>query len=241
MPIAHPAKLQSLVLLASIALTYVVLHIDGLKPYSLQIFAGSIAIFFILKRFKRAKLWHVLPDKMSLEVGLLTFAFTFLIGSTGNTHSVFYPLSYIHLFLLIFSASAFTSIGTIIFLMLFHYALEPVLTGDEVGAVLSLAVIGIILLFAKQQYDEVHSKEELLEKEVFELDQISFKEQTIESFIRTFLKPKISLITQLLEDPEETKATAAKQMALLETELEKMTTKLDGMNAAITTTPTEDK
>lgn len=173
MPTPHPAKLQTLMLLSAIALAYIVLHFPELHDYSLQIFVGTIGIFFILKRIKRAKLWHVLPDKMSVEVAILTFAFVYLIGATGNTHSIFYALSYVHLFFLIFSSTPLTSISTIIFLMLFHYALEPVLAMDEVGSLLSLPVIGMILLFAKKQYDEVHLKEEVLEKQVIELEKVT--------------------------------------------------------------------
>jgi len=224
MPTPHPAKLQSVLLLGAIAVAYIVLHIPALSGYSLQVFAGSLVLFFILKRIKRAKLWHILPDKMSLEIGLLTFAFTYLIGATGNTHSIFYPLSYIHLFLLIFSSTPLTSVSTIIFLMLFHYSLEPNLSIEEVGSVLSLPVIGMILLFAKKQYDEVHVKEVELEKELVKLDKTSQKERSLEGFLAGFLSPKLHMLQQLLKDPDTTKDTVLKQLSLLESEVEKLTT-----------------
>lgn len=226
----HPVKLQSLTLLGSIILAYVILHFPELNNYSLQVFTASIALFFILKRIKRAKFWHILPDKMSLEVAILTFAFVYLIGATGNTHSIFYPLSYVHLFFLIFSSTPFTSIGTIIFLMLFHYAQEPAISADEVGALFSLPVIGTILLFAKKQYDEVYLKEEQLAAEVLELDKTSQKEHNLESFIRGFLKPKLTTLTNLIKDPAETKETALKQLALIETELDKLTTRVETLD-----------
>lgn len=226
MPTPHPAKLQSLMLLAAIALAYVVLHFRALEPYSLQIFTGILALFFILKRFKKAKFWHILPDRMSLEVAVLTFGFVYLIGATGNTNSSFYPLSYVHLFFLVFSTTPVTAIGTMIFLMLFHYSLEPVISLEEVVAVLSLPIIGMILLFAKKQYDEMHLKEEILEKEVLQLGKDAQKEHILEGFINTFLNPKLRLLHTLLSDPEEPKQTALQQLSLLETELEKMTLKL---------------
>ncbi len=225
----HPAKLQSLMLLGAILLAYVILHFPALHAYSLQVFTGSIALFFILKRIKRAKLWHILPDKMSLEVAILTFAFVYLIGATGNTHSVFYPLSYVHLFFLIFSSTPFTSIGTIIFLLLFHYAQEPVLSADEIGALLSLPVIGIILLFAKKQYDEVHLKEVTLEKEMKNLDETVQREATLEHTITTFIKPKLALLKKLISDPNEPKEMIVKQVVLLETELEKISQRVQAI------------
>jgi hypothetical protein len=225
----HPAKLQTFVLLGSIILAYIILHFPELRSYSLQIFTGSIGLFFVLKRLKRAKLWHILPDKMSLEVGILTFAFVYLIGATGNTHSIFYALSYVHLFFLIFSSTSLTSISTIIFLMLFHYAQEPVLAVDEVSALVSLPIIGTILLFAKSQYDEVQVKEVALEREIKDLDTTVKKEATLEHTLKKFIQPKLMLLKKLLDDPEETKETVLKQVTLMETELEKITDRVEAI------------
>ena len=225
-----PAKLQTIIVVLSIVLAYIVLHIQFLHAYSLQIFLLSVLAFFILKRFKKAKLWHVLPDRMSLEIGLVSFAFVFLIGATGNTHSLFYSLSYIHLFFLVFSSSPITAVASMIALITFHYALEPNLAVGELGSILSIPVIGVLLLFAKKQYDEAHLQQTILENEVKEFDKTAQKEQTLENFVDRFLSPKLDFLAQLLSDPQETKETVLKQLVLVRAELQKIVGRVNALD-----------
>lgn len=225
-----PAKLQTIIVVFSIVLAYIVLHIQFLHRYSLQIFLLSVLAFFMLKRFKKAKLWHVLPDRMSLEIGLVSFAFVFLIGATGNTHSLFYSLSYIHLFFLVFSSSPITAVASMIALITFHYALEPNLAVGELGSILSIPVIGVLLLFSKKQYDEAHLQQTILENEVKEFDKTAQKEQTLENFVDRFLSPKLDFLAQLLADPQETKETVLKQLALVRAELQKIVGRVNALN-----------
>ena len=84
------ARYHTLVLLLAITLAYLWLQVPVLRTYSFQIFALFLAGFFIVKRFKKAKIWHILPDAASYEITLLTFSFLLLIGATGNTESYFY-------------------------------------------------------------------------------------------------------------------------------------------------------
>jgi hypothetical protein len=225
-----PAKLQTVIVVLSIVIAYIVLHFPAAHTYSLQIFLLSVLTFFVLKRFKKAKLWHVLPDHMSVELGLVSFAFVFLIGATGNTHSLFYSLSYFHLFFLVFSSTPLTAIASIIALITFHYALEPDLAVRELGSIISLPVIGVLLLFAKKQYDEAHLQQSILEAEVKELDKTSQKEQTLEGFVERFLIPKLDFLIRLLSDPNETKETVTQQMKLVRVELDKIVGKVNAFD-----------
>lgn len=227
--IATP-RFQSILVVSAIALAYILLHFTFAATYALQIFLSSIVLFFVLKRVNKAKLWHVLPSQTSMELGLLTFAFVFLIGATGNTHSLFYALSYIHLFIIIFTTSPTTAAASIIALITFHYALEPELNTTEIGSILSLPVIGVILMFAKKQYDEASATEELLEKEVAELNVTSHKEKALETFVDTFLAPKLDLLEKLLSDPDETKETLKKQLSLLNTEMNKILGRINSID-----------
>jgi flagellar motor component MotA len=113
--------------------------------------------------------------------------------------------------------------------MLFHYAQEPVLAVDEVSALVSLPIIGTILLFAKSQYDEVQVKEVALEREIKDLDTTVKKEATLEHTLKKFIQPKLMLLKKLLDDPEETKETVLKQVTLMETELEKITDRVEAI------------
>jgi hypothetical protein len=115
-----------------------------------------VATFLIIKRYKKAKAWHILPDWASLEITLITFAFLLLIGATGNTLSPFYPLTYIHLFFLVMTSHIQTAIVATIAIMLFHYAVEPEMSMATIQAITTLPIMLAIFLFARKQYDEAH-------------------------------------------------------------------------------------
>ena len=111
------SRFQAILLVAAVALAYFWLQVPALSRYSLQIFAATVFVFFVIKRLKKAKLWHVLPESMSLEMALVTFAFLLLIGATGNIESHFYVLTYIHLFLLTLTTRVSTAISTTVAVM----------------------------------------------------------------------------------------------------------------------------
>lgn len=150
------AKYHALALLLAITLAYLWLQVEVLRNYSFQIFALFVAIFLIGKRFKKAKAWHILPDWASLEITLITFAFLLLIGATGNTKSLFYPLAYVHLFFLVMTSHVQTAIVATVAIMLFHYAVEPQLDISTIQTIITLPIMLAIFLFARRQYDEAH-------------------------------------------------------------------------------------
>jgi hypothetical protein len=93
-----------------------------------------------------------------------------------------------------------------------------------------LPVIGVLLLFAKKQYDEAHLQQSILEAEVKELDKTSQKEQTLEGFVERFLIPKLDFLIRLLSDPNETKETVTQQMKLVRVELDKIVGKVNAFD-----------
>lgn len=151
-----PAKYHAIVLLITITLAYLWLQVPFLEKYSFQIFAFFVVIFLIIKRYKKAKIWHILPDWASYEITVLTFAFLLLIGATGNTRSLFYPLGYIHLFFLVMTTHIPTAIVATIAIMLFHYALDPGVDISTLQSIITLPIMLAIFLFARKQYDEAH-------------------------------------------------------------------------------------
>lgn len=150
------ARYHALALLLAITLAYLWLQVPILKQYSFQIFSLFVAAFLIMKRFKKAKIWHIMPDMASFEITLITFAFLLLIGATGNTKSLFFPLGYIHLFFLVMASEVPTAIIATVAIMLFHYSVEPSLETTTIQAILTLPIMLAIFLFARKQYDEAH-------------------------------------------------------------------------------------
>lgn len=214
--------LQSLLVVGTIVATYLWLQIPALQQYSLQAFAGAILVYFILKRVKKAKLWHVMPTNTSAELLLITFAFLLLIGSTGNLHSYFYPLAYLHLFLLVMTTSASTAIIGMTAVMVFHYALTPTMSSPEFASLSVFPLLLLFFLFAKRQYDEVRLEKKLMAAEKAEIAVIEESEASLENYLDGFLKPKLQTIKNLLQDKEPNLETVEKQLSLLESESEKI-------------------
>lgn len=150
------AKYHALAILIAVTLAYLWLQVDVLRQFSFQIFALFLASFMIIKRYKKAKFWHILPDWASIELTIITFPFLLLIGATGNTESLFYPLGYIHLFFIVMTSHVPTAIVATIGIMLFHYALGPELTPATIQSIITLPIMLAIFLFARKQYDEAH-------------------------------------------------------------------------------------
>jgi len=190
---------HTLAVLLSIGFAYLWLSTPSLTYYSLQAFALATFGFFISKRIGKAQLWHILPENNSLEIVFISFAVTVLIGSTGNANSIFYPFAYIHLFFLVMTTRQLTAIIATLSLMLTHYALEPELTSLNIATFTTLPLMLIFFLFARRQYDDARIQQKIAEAESVELDSISQKEHTLESFIVKFLQPKLNILIDVLE------------------------------------------
>ena len=191
--------LHTLFMVGGITLVYWWLHVPSLVGYSLQLFVVIGLAYFFLKSLTKSKAWHILPANMSAETVLATMSFLLLIGSTGNTSSWFYPLTYIHLFFIVFSSHTLTSIITTLLIMLFHYGLSPNLAQHELISLMTLPVIMVFFLFAKSQHREVVQDRLLLEEEEATLHQLESTEFRLESFLQHFLQPKIEQVENLLQ------------------------------------------
>ena len=224
------SRFQAILLVAAVALAYFWLQVPALSRYSLQIFAATVFVFFVIKRLKKAKLWHVLPESMSLEMALVTFLL--LIGATGNIESHFYVLTYIHLFLLTLTTRVSTAISTTVAVMIFHFMLTPGLDLGELNSVLTLPVLLTFFLFAKRQYDEVQLEKTLLAKETAIAESFSSAEHNLETFITDFLKPKLRSLQQLAAKDNTSAKEVATQVSLLESEADKVLSQVRGSLAA---------
>jgi len=198
------AFIQTTLLLITVLIAYLWLKTPSLFQYSLQIFALSILIYFIGKRLTKAKIWHLAPTEKSPEIIIASFALLLLIGATGNTNSVFFPLSYLHLFFLAFSTratTAFLMTGAIIW---FHYSLGINLDLKTMSDLATLPLILTFFLFAKKQYQEVIKKNYQLEQEKAIIGQ---ENQEIDFFINSFLKPKLNFVKQTLSSSPQFQAS----------------------------------
>ncbi|NCN83174.1 MAG: hypothetical protein GW947_04385 [Candidatus Pacebacteria bacterium] len=212
---------HTLALFAAITLAYLWLSIDLLRPYSLQIFALTIAVFFISKRMSRAKLWHIVPEHATLEITLLTFAFLLLIGATGNLASPFFFLSYVHLFFLVLATRPATAIFTTIAVALFHFGLDNSIVVTSLQTLLSLPMLLFIFLFAKAQYDEASTSKAIIADEADNLVRIEANKQSLEQFLTSFLQPRIQTLTELIANSATTRELST-QLSLINSEIEKL-------------------
>ena len=160
----HPRRHTALLLLA-IVLAFLWLKTPILNSYSLQAVAGCTFIYFVIKRKKRSKIHHILPDHDSAEMALVTFGLMILIGSSGTIASPLFPLTYIHLFFLVMSSDRATSVVVGPATALFHFGLEPVISGSNIGHLLAIPIMLMIFLFARQQHEELIKNQSTMHKE----------------------------------------------------------------------------
>lgn len=218
------ALLHSLLIAIAILLAFIWIKIPGLSLYSLQAFFLAILIYFIYKRLTRAALWHIVPRSASWEMALITFALLLLIGSTGNLHSWLYPLTYLHLFFLVLACELGTVLFATALIMLFHFALTPGLTLEQLPHLLTLPLILLCFLFAKEQYDQANQDRELLNEQEDKLAHLTATDNHWHNFVTSFLQPKLETILQLAKNPQENRAALEGQVALLKLEVAKNTT-----------------
>lgn len=225
MPARLSTAFHTTAMTLGIALIYWWLHVPSLRPYSLQAFAAIGLLYFLVKGVSKTKAWHILPAFMSIETILATMAFLLLIGATGNTASWFYPLTYIHLFFVIFSSQVGTSIFVTMLIMLFHYGLSPNLVQHELVSLATLPIVMAFFIFAKLQHEEVIEDRLIIKEEAAQLQKLESEEFQFENFLKNFLKPKIAQLEQLLDHPHNSH-TIKGQLHLIKLEIEKLLNKI---------------
>jgi len=224
--VSMSAFLHTLFLVVAVVAAYIWLQIPGLNQYSLQAFVAGIALYVVMKRVKKTELWHIAPTALSLELALITFSFLLLIGFTGATSSVLYPLSYVLLFFVVFSSRLSTALVTVLSIVLFYYLLSSDFSNHSLSLLATLPLLFLFFIFAKAQYQEVTREQAELSKDEFLLSSFSDSHQQLNTFVTSFIQPKLEYILKLLEYPADNKPTLISQIALLQVEIEKMTTRL---------------
>lgn len=215
-----PALLESLLLLASLAASYTWVSSPELRPYSLQLTAILLGIFFVSKRLSRSGVHHVLPTPESLETAFLVGAVSLVVGSTGALDSPFLPLFHLILFFGVLSLRTTGNLALVTALTVFLWATsgQPFSREDWIE-LLSLPFLLPLLIFARMQFDESRDRAHLLESEDEALRE---EEARIARFVRAYLRPKLRQVRNLLDTSAANAPAAAKQLALVEDEAEQI-------------------
>lgn len=214
--------LHTTLLALTVGLVYWWLHTPWLIPYSLQAFAVAVLLYFIVKRLSKAKLWHIAPATLSLEMVIATFAFLMLIGATGNTRSILFPLTFVHLFFLVLATELGTAIFMSLLIVLFHYGMAPQLWPQELPTLLTIPLITLFFLFTKQQYDEVQRKKNIIHQEEAALESSEQQVQAFKTFAATFLQPKLTQLQELSHYAAANQQAIQGQLTLIQLEIDKL-------------------
>ena len=223
----------TLLLMCAVVLAYIWAAQPTLNTYAVQAFALSALCFFAIKRMKRAKFWHIMPENNSFEMAFITFGLILLIGSTGNLDSVFFPLGFIHLFFLVLSTSPKTAVAVTTTTVYVHYLLQEQLLPIHISNLVALPVLLVFFIFAKLQYDEARQEKNIITQQANSLELITVKETQIERFITSFLSPKIAILQELVAQSKKEKKNI--DIRVLETQL----SILDSESAKIITAVTQ--
>lgn len=224
------APLQSFLLSLSLLFAFIWIQTPFLSPYSLQAFAVSILLYFISKKMTKSKRWFLLPSRESWEMVLATFAFSLLIGATGNTNSPFFSLTFVHLFFLVMATHQNTSLVTTAGIILFHYALAPQMIGSNWPILATIPVVLIFFLFGKNQQEEVVKEKSIVQKDEQMLVAAIQEEQWILDFISQFLVAKIAQTKELNKFPETNREAITGQLTLIEIEIENVLQRFRNQN-----------
>ncbi len=202
-----------LIISIAISLTYVWLKTPLLSAYSLQLFAIVVLAYFGIKKVHKAKVWQLLPTHASIEMAVVTLAFLLLIGATGNVRSVLFFLSFVHLFVLAIKSDSITAIVATMEIILFHFALTADPSLSELSFLLSLPIVMLFFLFAKDQYSKTIAQQHNLQKQQLQLLEAQLIDQKLENFMSGFLESKLEKLQRMSFFPRENQQKMQAEMA----------------------------
>lgn len=210
------AKQQLASQTAALTLAFALSLIPGIHAFALQGFAIVVLIFFALKRLKKQKIHHIVPDSDSLEMALLTFGFFFLIACTGAVNSPFFVLSFIHLFFLSLSTTPLVSLAVVTETIVLYVVQNHQLTSQELFLLLPLPLTLVIFIFARQQYSELQKATHILEKESQELVDAKKAELTFEQYLSSSLIPQLITVKSMIASQNTAIEDILNQITLIE-------------------------
>lgn len=222
------ALLESLLLLASMAASYVWVSSPDLRPYSLQLTAVLFGVFFLSKRLSRSAGHHVLPNPRSLETSFLLAAVALVVGSSGGVSSPFLPLFHLLLFFSALSLRVTSNLVAVLALTVFLWGVSPhPFAKEDWIELLSLPFLLPLLLFARLQLDEVQAEKYRLENQI---ERTTREEVQVTRFLGSHLRPKLRHLREQLQLSPHNAPVAAKQLLILEDEAQRIEQELNMEN-----------
>lgn len=212
---------QSIALIGAIIGVHVWLSVPTLELVSLQLFAVLILVFFVLKKYSSGRTWTVLPAVASIEMVLMTAALLLVVGATGNLDSPLFAITYIHLFLLVFTVHPSAAIVATAGLSLSHYALALPLTTLEATTLFTIPLGLVFFLIAREHYHELLEDRQLIKNTREKLTKSKQNEQFLERYMVHLLLPRLHQLSQTLSSTSSaTDHTAAAELSTLSTEVQ---------------------
>lgn len=184
---------------------------------------AMIVAYFVVKQInnRQAKIWHVAPRTMSIEMPIVTFALLLLIGATGNLDSPLYPLGFLHLFFLVFSTNPLSAITTTVAIMLFHYGLMPEMTSSNFSHLATMPLMLFLFLFAKDQYRQALTGKMVMNQDDSALSQAHQVQAYMEEFLSTQVLARLEAMKRLLDYPAQNQQPLRQHLTLLQIETQK--------------------
>jgi hypothetical protein len=210
---------QMVAIVVALVGSYVFLTMLGLGYYAPQLAAIMVLLYFVV-RFARKR--HLLPlttEQSSPEFALVSAAVLIIVGSTGNTNSLFFPLAFLHIFLLTMILKPLQAIIVSLGTIFFHFALIEVLNPFAISHLASLLLLLCFFLFAKKQFEERISTHQVVEQQS---QALSDQQSNAILFVTTFLKPKLEHLLKLADYPEANKEAILRQIVLIQDEVEQL-------------------
>jgi len=210
-----PKMTYTLFFFVVVMLSYIWVRFESLSYYYTPQFISVLMLILVGLYYMKKRKKIALLEKIRIELPLLSAIFLIIIGATGNIDSLFFPLAYIHIFILLITLDPINAIASSILLMIFHLSITPINTEQQLATVISIPIMMCLFLFTKKQLEQ-----RFIEKQLVELreQQLSDQQTAAGLFIATFLLPKLEALSHLAQYPEANKDIILKQLSILEEE-----------------------
>lgn len=228
---------HAVLLTMSVLAAYLYLQIPFLKQYFLQVFAFISALYLILQKKQRGRVFLILPENSSANLALINFAFLLFTGASGSLASPFFAITFIELFFIALTVPAKTSLLLVLEIMVFHFSLSIansanfVLSVAELSNLIALPIVTIFYLFAKNQYEKAYNNRLLVDAQARELNRAQKDDQAVADFVASLINRRLPMLEFLLSFPEKNKTAIVSEVQILKQDLNLLIRQIDKKNS----------
>jgi len=219
-----PSLKQAVILTMSVLSVYLFLQIPFLRSFSLQVFALLVVIYLLLLRLTARRL-DIFNEGANTHFVWLNSALLLLTGYSGSLYSIFFVITFIHLFLLSMSNDYKVALLVTLQIMAFHFslsiAISPnfILDGAALTNLLALPMVSVFYLFAKWQYRRAYYNSLLVDAGVSELRKAKSDDYAVAEFVSNLLNRRLPMLEFLLSFPERNKPAIVSEVKILKQDL----------------------